>query len=70
MQIKASLESLHRIPWQAVMRCGEEYLRTNPGHTNAKYARYLLAEWGIDITSNDAQIVDEQKYTWFLLRWS
>jgi outer membrane protein assembly factor BamD (BamD/ComL family) len=70
MKIETTWKDLNRIPWQAIFWCAEEYKRTNPGHNDHDYFKYMKDNWGIVNGPEHIQIVDEKKYTMFVLRWS
>ena len=70
MKIETDFVNLNKLPWNSIMRCGQDYKLKFPGDNDSYFAEYLLREWGIDIISQTVKIVDEQKYTMFLLRWS
>ena len=78
MKIQTTWEDLKTMPWQAVFRCMEEYRQTHPGHAvgydtqhyHDHYREYMRENWGIDHGTESIQIVDQKKYTMFLLRFS
>jgi hypothetical protein len=39
-------------------------------HNDSHYQEFMLTECGIDHSDNHVRIVDQQKYTMFLLRWA
>ncbi len=70
MKIETTWADLKRIPWQSIFDCAEEYKRTNPSHNDHDYAKYMKENWGIVNGPEHIKIVDQQKYTMFLLRWA
>lgn len=70
MKIETTWKDLNRFPWQAIFACATEYKRTNPDHNDCRYNDYMKATWGIDHSTEHIEIVDEQKYMMFLLRWT
>jgi outer membrane protein assembly factor BamD (BamD/ComL family) len=70
MKIETTWEDLKQMPWQAIFWCAEEYKQNNPNHNDSDYTEYMKESWGIDHSTNHAQIVDEQKYLMFVLRWA
>lgn len=68
--IETTWSNLKRFPWQAILECAEEYKRNNPTHNDHDYHKYMKETWGIANGSEHIQIVDEKKYTMFLLRWA
>lgn len=73
VKLETTWHNLKQIPWDSVFKCAEEYKRLNPSHNNDYYLEYLRDTWGIEYAyrSNDTiRIVDEQKYTLFLLKWA
>ena len=69
MKIETTWKDLNRMPWDAIFRCAEEYKRNYPLHNDSHYQEFMLTECGIDHSDNHVRIVDQQKYTMFLLRW-
>jgi hypothetical protein len=69
VKIETTWKDLNRMPWDAIFRCAEEYRLGSPSHNNLYYTKYMLETWGIDHSDNHVRIVDQQKYTMFLLRW-
>jgi len=70
MKIETKFVDLNKLPWHSIMRCGEEYKSRLPNGNDSYFAEYLLQEWGIDIISQDVGVVDEVKYSMFLLKWT
>lgn len=70
MKIETSFGSLNKLPWNSIMRCGDDYKSKFPNDNDDYFAEYLRREWGIDIISRNVRIVDEVKYSMFLLKWS
>lgn len=64
--------------WIQVKRCREYYEQEiNPNYTTSlEFTDYLLEQWGLSFNMNNnmminsADIVDEAKYTLFLLKFS
>ena len=68
------------IPWSAINRAGDYYHK----HVNksikgalidrlkasAEYSAWMRNNWGIHHEPLEFKIVDEQKYTLFLLKWA
>jgi hypothetical protein len=70
MKIETRFVDLNKLPWHSIMSCGDDYKSRFPGDNNEHFGEYLLQEWGIDIISRDVSVVDEIKYSMFLLKWS
>ena len=70
MKIETKFVNLNKLPWHSIMRCGDEYKSEFPDGNNEYFGEYLLQEWGIDIISRNVRVVDEVKYSMFLLKWS
>ena len=68
------------IPWGAINRAGgyfhDRVLQNKNGPfidrlaASAEYSSWMRNEWGIHHEPLEFKVVDEKKYTMFLLRWS
>ena len=59
------------ISWEAVARVADHYRSEfGPQSSPEHYQDWLLHTWGIDHRRNYINVVDEQKYTMFLLRFA
>ena len=70
MKIVTTWDDLNKIPWDAVFKCAKEYKERYPGDNHDYYNDYMKATWGIDHSIEHVRIIDEKKYTMFLLRWA
>ena len=70
--------SINVVNWNAVSQCLDDYRKKYPGDKRGHdyelnhdhYNNYMQSNWGIDHGAKHIRIVDEQKYTMFLLRWA
>jgi hypothetical protein len=65
------------VMWDALARCINDYRKKYPGgvghdyeHNHDHYKNYMKSNWGIDHGPEHIQVVDQQKYTMFVLRWA
>jgi hypothetical protein len=70
VKIETKFVDLNKLPWHSIMRCGDDYKSRFPGLNDGYFREYLLQEWGIDIISQDVGVVDQVKYSMFLLKWT
>lgn len=67
MLLVTTFDDLKSIPWNSVFRCVEEFRSNNPAED---LYEYMKQTWGLEHGHEDIKIVDEKKYTMFLLRWA
>ena len=70
MKIVTTWDDLNKIPWDSVFKCAKEYKERHPGDNHDYYNDYMKSTWGIDHSIEHVRVIDEQKYTMFLLRWA
>lgn len=80
MIIETTWGDLNKIPWQAINRAGVYYhmhvRKPTKGafvdrlSASAEYSAWMRNNWGIHHEPLEFKIVDEEKYTMFLLRWA
>jgi len=79
MKIETTWDNLNKVPWTAINRAGDYYhthVRSTKGafidrlKAGAEYSAWMRNNWGIHHEPLEFKIVDEKKYTMFLLRWA
>ncbi len=60
-----------KISWEAVARVADHYREEfGPQFSREHYQDWMLHTWGIDHRRTYINVMDEQKYTMFLLRFA